>query len=213
MDYMEWEMLPCSSQTNMTEKDKTLRDLLGLDTASTPVQTVASVLGGLLFSGGLVGSLGALNDIKYPDIPTQSEGEKVNAATEAQFNADLAGYQSKVEANTTQGLVNRGITDKAVSESAVTGVRSGLSGAYASARAALNLAKLKASTGVSGALVTYKQELAKKQYEAQLKNYASKMGIWGSLGGAATSMLATPSITGDEKSKGDKLDASDMGAT
>lgn len=196
----------------MKENERIIKDLLGLDTPNTFAQTASSVIGGFLFGGGFLGALNARQ--KTYTQATKSEQLRISEigpaatarASEAQAGlvSDLAGYAAKTETGIKQGLINRGITDSRMGEQAAGQVKAGLSGAYAAARASLSKAKLNASMGLSGALSTYQQNLAVKQYESMVAKYYSKMGIWGSLGGLGASML------GDSEPSVDKLGSGTM---
>lgn len=179
----------------MADAKTTLRDIIGNDNTS-------NISGGIFTSIGLIGSLLALGKQKtYEEITRETNRLVSNVGTEFNAKADteMAGLQFDLSAHgertgkgIQQGLVNRGITEKAVGEQAAGQVQSGLSGAYAQARATLGKAKLTAGSAVSGAIANYQQALAKNQYESMLKKYYSQMGIWGSLAGGGAGLLATP---------------------
>ena len=183
----------------MKEEQKTIKAMLGLDTAPTMVQTASSVIGGLLFGTGFLGALNASNNQKTYTQATKSEQLRISEigpaataraeAAQAGLTADLGSYQAKTEAGVKQGLINRGITDANIGNDAAGQVKAGLSGAYAAAHATLASAKVNAGSAVSGALSTYQQALAQKQYESMLSKYYAKLGIWGSLGGLSTTVM------------------------
>lgn len=152
---------------------------------------------------GLFGAIAANRSIKdYENVTRDVQlsigqvgvqaGERAKEA-EASLTADLSGYQSNAEAGIKQGLVNRGITDKAIGESATSQLKSGMSGAYASAHAALAGAKLNASSALDRTKIAYLQDLSQKQYASQMQKYYNQMGIWGALGSIGGAMLGAPS--------------------
>ena len=181
------------------ESKQTLRNLLGLNTASTPVQTVSSVLGGLLFGGGLIGALNENNQQKtflQSTADTQNRIGQVgvdfgNQATgiQNQLGQDLSAHEAGVEAQAGQGLAARGINNPGMAQQSAGQLSAGTSGAYAMAASALAGAKLNAGRAVSGALSNYQQGIAQKQYESQLAQYYGKMGLWAALGGGGTALL------------------------
>jgi hypothetical protein len=194
----------------MYEQKKTIRDLLGINQASTPVQTASTIIGSLLFGGGLIGAINARKGYDYNKATKESQS-RINEigpafdisakAAEAGLESDLGAYQAKNEASTRQGLVNRGITNPEVADVSIGQQKAGLSGAYAAARQSLDAAKVNARTALSGSLSRYQQELAKKQYDAQVSRYYSSMGIWGAIGGfgAALPQLSLGDIGGKEE--------------
>ena len=184
----------------MDEKSKqTFRDILGINQASTPVQTVSSVIGGLLGLGGFIGALNENNQEKtflQSTRDTQNRVGQIGAdfdiqagQAETQLGSDLAGHEAGVESQARQGLVNRGITGPGYGNQSAGQLAAGSSGAYAMARQALAGAKLNAGRAVTGALSAYHQGIAQEQYKSMLSQYYGKLGIWAALGGAGASML------------------------
>ena len=177
----------------MADANKTLRDIIGNDNTSN---TVGSIFTGV----ALVGSLLALGKQKsYEEITRNTNRLVANIGVDfdikadkemAGLGADLSSYGERTGQGIQQGLINRGITDKAVGTQAAGQVQSGLSGAYAQARSTLAKAKLTAGSAVSGALANYQMNLAKNQYDSMLSKYYSQMGIWGSLAGGGSGLLA-----------------------
>lgn len=165
--------------------------------------------------GGLFGAMAANRSIQDYEKATKDvqlrigqvgvQADTRQKEAQAALTADLAGYQSTAEAGIKQGLINRGITDKAVGESATSQFKSGMSGAYASAHAALAGAKLNASNALARTQIAYQQDLAQKQYASQLQKYYNNMGIWSALGGIGASMLgasgSTPNPTADKQNE------------
>ena len=182
------------------EKEQLLKNVLGLsDTASIAI-------GGPMTIGGLIGALLT----NYPSYNKVTKGvqaqvnaipeisAKRNAEIEAGVNADLAKYGETAQAQAQQGLTARGITDQGVAKETQSRTASGLSGAYAAAHAALNRAKINAQTSLGSAMSNYQQNLAQRQYDSIMRDYAAKMGVWGSLGGLGTSILAAKSNPKEE---------------
>jgi hypothetical protein len=194
---------------NMTDKETSLKNILGLNQPRTTAQTVSSIIGGALFGAGFLGSIKANDQIKTytqatKDIQSRigEIGPSFSAKAESESKAlaaDLAGYQAGVESGIESGLQARGITDKGIAESSKAQVRGSLSGAYAAARSALSRAKVNASMGLSGSLSAYQQALAQKQYESQVSKYYSKMGLWGALGGMGAGLIDTESTPGKKE--------------
>lgn len=182
----------------MDEKaKKSFREIIGLDTASKPVQTVSTVIGGLLGLGGFIGALNEKNQEKtflQATKDTQLRLGQVGAdfgvraeETKAALGADLSAHQAKMEAQAAQGLESRGLG--AFAPASAKQLKAGSSGAYAMARSALEAAKLNAGRAISGSLSAYKQGIAQKQYESMLSQYYGRLGLWGALGGAGASLL------------------------
>ena len=200
----------------MENKKSFLESLIG-PKPSTTAQTTANLIGGLLLGGGFLGAYGqqpksytqATKDIQsniQAILPTSDiRAEKA----QTQLAADLAGYKTRAEMGVESGLAARGITDKAVAKESVGRLGSGLSGAYATAAAALKGAKVRAKGQLSASMSQYQQDLAQKQYQSLMQNYASKMGIWGALGGLGVGVLGMPSITKEKKEE--KIDTTDKG--
>ena len=187
------------------ESKTLLESILGPKPTSA-AQTTAQLIGGALGGLGLYGAIKGAKGISYgkatlggPDVDAvaASLGKRGEEA-QASLQTDLAGYQAGAEAAAERGLATRGLTDPRLVKEAKSQVGRGLSGAYASARAALTGAKLRASQGLSNALSNYYMDLAAKQYQNMMANYAAKMGIWGALGGLGGSLLAAPSVTKDK---------------
>ena len=185
-----------------TDSTKTFRQILGIDTASSKVQTVANIIGGALFGGGLYGAL----KTQYPDFSrvTKNEqsrvgeigasfSEKTNKEAQG-FEADLSGYGNNVVEGVASGLTARGIKDTRVATEATERARSGLSGAYAAARSALARAKVNATSRMDSARIRYAQDMAGNQYDSLMAQYASRMGLWSALGGAGASILAAKPV-------------------
>lgn len=168
----------------------------------TTSETISNIIGGALFTGGFIGALNA-ND-KMPTFlsATKSTQDQANAIlpgfneeadkAKTALTADLAGYENRAEAGVKQGLINRGLTDPGLGNQAAGQLRQGLSGAYATAQAALAGAKVNAQDSLSGAMSRYQQNVGQQQYKSMLSNYYSKMGIWGALGGIGGSLINTP---------------------
>lgn len=193
----------------MENKKSFIESLLG-PKPSTTMQTSANLIGGLLLGGGFLGAYGqepksftqatkgVQSDIQAILPTSEIRAEKA----QSQLAADLAGYKTRAQMATEAGLTARGITDKGVAKESVARLGSGLSGAYATAAAALKGAKVRAKGQLSSSMSQYQQDLAQKQYQSLMQNYASKMGIWGALGGLGVGVLGMPSITKEEKKEG-----------
>ena len=189
----------------MTKESKNIyKYALGIDIPKTPVQTVSSVIGGMLGIGGLIGALNENNQQKTFLQNTSAIQNSVRQVgsdfgvqagqAEAQLGADLASHEAGTEAQARQGLVNRGITGPQYGNQSAGQLKAGTSGAYAMAASALSEAKLNAGRAVSGALSSYHQDIAQKQLESMFSQYYGKLGIWKSLGGMGASMLETDSL-------------------
>lgn len=193
----------------MDEARKSLYQQLLGPAATTKGQSVANLIGGMLFAGGLSASYDAMKGMKDYAKATKGIQSAVGAIpleagsrqekAQAALNADLAGYQAGAESVSTRGLETRGITDQRVAQETRANIGQGLSGAYASARAALSGAKLRAQQGLSTAMVNYNIDLAQKQYQSMMDRYQGQMGIWGALGGLGGAILSTP--TPEKKQK------------
>lgn len=194
----------------MADAQKTFRDILGINKASPQTQTLANIIGGALFGGGLYGSLQAqprsyetyTRDIQNRFGQIGVDYEKRTQAQEKQFAADLAGYQQGQVAGTAEGLEARGITDSKVKAEAKSKTESGISGAYAAAKAALARAKLNASSTLDRARANYLTDLANKQYESMVANYRAKAGLYGALGGLGAGLLFAPENPDQKAKKG-----------
>ena len=143
-----------------------------------PKAPVANMLGGILSAMGLIGAYNATKQMKTYEQATSASQliarqilptfEKRTAEATKAFEADLTGYGERSVARVQEGLGARGITDTKVSAEATRATRAGLSGAYASARAALSRAKLSATTGLQSAIGRYYMDVADKQYKSQM---------------------------------------------
>ena len=170
--------------------------------ADKPKEPIANLIGGILAGAGVLGAFNAYKQMKDYEQATSASQliarqiiptfEKRTAEATKAFEADLTGYGERSVARVQEGLGARGITDTKVSAEATRATRAGLSGAYASARAALSRAKLSATTGLQGAMQKYYMDVADKQYKSQMAQYAGKLGVWGALGGLGTSLLSAP---------------------
>lgn len=118
------------------------------------------------------------------------EGDARGASATAELSGILAQHEAGITSNVQKGLEARGLTSPGLAEYNKGAVSAGLSGAYASARAALSRAKLNASTGISSAVSNYQQELAMMQYSNELAKYKQKMGIWGTMIGAGAGLAS-----------------------
>jgi hypothetical protein len=167
------------------EKKNLFRNALGL----TPAQGAG--LGGAISATALIGSLLSMKPLKYENnIGNMYEvSEKRIGDIEKGLSANMVGYEAGEVGRTAQGLTARGITDTGVAKEATAQTRAGLSGAYAAAASALSQAKVNAKTKLAGAMSTYYQDLAQKQYKARMADYMGKMGIWGTLGGLGTGLI------------------------
>lgn len=183
----------------METKKTLIEGILGKKPTSTQ-QTIANIIGGAIAGGGILAAMN--NGQKTYEQATKGTqlavssllpGMEARAAEEKKaFEADLAGYGERAVKGVESGLAARGITDTKVRGEAVSRTRTGLSGAYASARAALSRAKLSATTGLQSALAGYYSDVAQKQYASQMAKYGAQMGLWGALGGLGTSLLTAP---------------------
>lgn len=186
---------------------QSLRDILGINSASKKVQTISDVLGAAILGGSLYG---AFNTPKYT-YSGVTKGEQMDVddirakagtreeETDKALTADLAGYTQGAIKGAQTGLEARGITDKGVAKESAATVKAGLSGAYAAARATLAKAKLNAGASLSNALTGYYMDLASKQYQSQLNNLRAKQGLYGALGGLGVSLLAARKQTDKEQ--------------
>jgi hypothetical protein len=181
----------------MEQNKDWLRNIVLGASATTGTSTIANIIGGALFGGGLLAASNAPNQTYEQAAKSAiAQGEGVlpafeGRATEAKqaLDADLAGYEQRAVKQAETGLQARGITDKGVARETGANVKAGLSGAYAQARAALSRAKLQAGSQLENAVSNYKMNIADKQYQSLLNNYAQQQGIWGALGGAGASIL------------------------
>lgn len=98
----------------------------------------------------------------------------------------LSGYEAQNKTMTEQGLKARGISNPGVGPESVATVKSGLSGAYSAARAALMGAKINAKSAIEKTVSNYNISLAQKQYDSMLSQYSQKMGLWSALGGSVS---------------------------
>lgn len=185
----------------MTDKKDDSKDIfraaLGLN------NNAGTYAGGAVGLAGLIGSFIANQNEKTYTQATrgaQAQYEAVGASFTADadqmgktLTADLAGYQSAQEANIKQGLVNRGITDKAIGESATSQFKAGMSGAYASAHAALQGARVNAQSALDRTKVAYLTDLTQKQHASVMQKYYNQMGLWGALGSVGGSLMGMPS--------------------
>lgn len=183
----------------MDNKSQFLSNMMGGQQASPAPQTSANLIGGLLLAGGLYGAYKnakvdvfgkATKDIQVEMDKIIPQFDKRAADAKTGLVAELAGYETRAQAQAKQGLEARGITDRAVGRETSAQVKGGLSGAYAAARAALTGAKMRAGSNLSQAMGQYYQDLAKKQYQSKLASYYDKMGIWGALGGIGASLMS-----------------------
>lgn len=177
---------------------ESLRDIFGINKASTKVQTISDVLGAAILGGGLYGAFNAPK-YTYSGVTKQQQsdiaGIRAKAGTREEeadkaLTADLAGYTEGAIKGAQTGLEARGINDSSVAKETATSVKAGLSGAYAAARATLAKAKSNAGASLSNALTGYYMDLAQKQYSSQLANYQAKSGLYGALGGIGASLLS-----------------------
>jgi hypothetical protein len=181
----------------MEQNKDWLRNIVLGNKPTSNAQTIGNIIGGALFGGGLLATSNAPNEsYKTAAKSAIAQGEGVLPAFEGRstqmkqsLDADLAGYEQSAVKQAETGLQARGITDKGVARETGANVKAGLSGAYAQARAALSRAKLQAGSQLENAVSNYKMNIADKQYQSLLNNYASKMGIWQALGGAGASIL------------------------
>lgn len=184
------------------QKKNLLKNALGLNTQT------ANIAGGALTGIGLIGSLLSGYGKTY-ETATKGVQQQINAISpafdvEAQkaeqgLASSLQQAQERAIGQAESGLAARGITDKGVAAESKAKLTSGLSGAYAAASAALAKAKLGAKSGMTTALANYKMDLARRQYESMMGQYAAKMGIWGSLGGLGTGLMGLPSSPKEQK--------------
>ena len=181
--------------------------LLGIGKPVTEQNTIANIIGGALFGAGFIGALGTKQKT-YQQVTSgvtsqiagiSAASEERAAAADKALTADLAGYQAAEIGKAEKGLEARGITDKAVATETAANLKAGMSGAYAAAHAALAKAKAQAAIQVGGAQSAYYQNLAAKQAESVMRNYYSRMGIWGALGGATVGIVGAALENGPDK--------------
>ena len=189
------------------DAEKSLREILRINQASTKVQTISDVLGAALLGGS---AYAAFNTPRYTYSGVTKEqqrdisGIRATAGTRQEeadkaLTADLAGYTDSAVKGAQTGLEARGITDKGVAKESGATIKAGLSGAYAAARATLAKAKLNAGASLSNALSGYYMDLASKQYQSQLNNLRAKQGLYGALGGLGASLLSAREQTNVEQ--------------
>jgi len=187
-----------------------LRNIVLGNQPTGQAQTIGNIIGGALFGGGLLASMFAedksykssTNDARAQAEAVLPEFERRSAADKQAFDADLAGYEQRAIKQAETGLEARGITDRGVARESAAGIKAGLSGAYAQARAALSGAKLRAQTALESSISQYRLNVAEKQYQSLMNRYAQQMGIWSALGGAGASLMqkqgsAAPAMTAD----------------
>lgn len=186
-----------------TEQSKTwLRDFLLGNQPTTKATTVANIIGGTLMGGSF---LGALDQQGHSFLGTPSvKGTMRQAAAilptaiarneeiGKKLTADLAGYEQGAVEQTQTGLGARGITDRRVSAESAQNIRAGLSGAYAKAKAALTKARFNAESGLANVVGQYQANVAQKQMDSQMRQYASQLGLWGALTGAGAGLMQLP---------------------
>lgn len=183
-----------------------------MEQVKPPSAPIANMLGGILSVVGIGMAYRSAKQMKTFEQATNSTqlimralmpaSEARSEGIKAGFEADLAGYGERAVKGVETGLEARGITDTKVKGQAVSATRAGLSGAYASARAALSRAKLSATTGLQSAVSQYQMDVAQKQYQSQLHKYYGQMGLWGALGGLGTSLLTAKNNPQGPKGKG-----------
>jgi hypothetical protein len=124
-------------------------------------------------------------------IPAQLNGDIM--AIESGYNSDISNSRAGVSSSITSDLSARGISSPEVAKASQANIQSGLSGAYASAHAALMGAKLNAKNKLSFIMSQYYTNLANKQHDAMKSVYAARMGIVGALGIAAGTIIGKKS--------------------
>lgn len=194
--------------------DNTLKQLLGI-MPGTKNDTAFDVIGAALFTGGFLQSITS----KYPKygVPETKQVGQIGAmfpgkitGIESQYVSDLAKQADISSKSAEQSMIARGIVDKDVLAGAKGQYEAGLSGAYATAKTALAKAKLGAQTTLNNALTSYYSSIVDKQFKSQLDQMASRVGIWGTLGGMAGS--AAMSLKNPAKVKS-RPSASNVGQT
>lgn len=189
---------------------KELLDLTNKTEAERKPMTMANIIGGALSLGGIyAGFQQQPKSYIQATRPQQAEIAGLEGKLEGKIGeiekglaTDMAGYEQMSQQQAQAGLGARGITDAGVAKEVKSQTAKGLSGAYAAAASALAQAKLNARARLSGALSTYQQDLAQRQYKSLLQNYYGKMGLYGALGGLGGAVLALPSL----KKKPDMVD-------
>ena len=158
---------------------------------------VEGAIGAALLAGGFLGA--ALTKFPTWQNSAASQEAAVNKAysafsdqsqsVENQFNSDFSAFRSRISQNVQSGLAARGLTDPAIKQATAAQTEAGLSGAYAAAHAALSKARMESQGALSGTMANYYEHAAQAQYQSQMADYLSKMGIWGALGGVTVAGL------------------------
>ena len=191
------------------------RNALGLN------NDAGTYAGGAVTLAGLIGSfIATQNEKTYTQSTKDAQSAYENVGVEASargaeassaLTANLAGYETQAESGIKQGLVNRGITDSNVGNSATSQFKAGMSGAYAAANAALQGAKVNASNALARTKIQYLTDLTQKQHASVMQKYYNQMGIWGALGSIGGGLMGMPSTSANQPSSPLQDYTSDLG--
>jgi hypothetical protein len=185
-----------------TENKTWLRDFLLGGQPTTKAQTVANIIGGTLMGGAFLGALDQQGHsfLGTPSVKgTMRQAGAILPAAIARneeigkkLTADLAGYEQASVEQAQTGLGARGIGDARVRAETTSNVRAGLSGAYAKAKAALTKARFNAESGLANVVGQYQANVAQKQMDSQMRQYANQLGLWSALTGAGAGLMQLP---------------------